>query len=683
MKSNNQAPQGWLPFLRAVAGDAKIKFVIGNNVAPATNGETVWLPELPAELTKDDLILFKGNSIHEIGHIKKSNIKFFQAFSKKHGPFAQFLLNALDDVFMEGGMANWKAMAARYLRETSMVLVKRKQFRDGSKDLSEAVGCFALVYLTSKQWPEFSPVVSQVRFNLERHLGEHADELVPKYQALLDSRFGAVRSTEDAGELALTIIELFKQSAEGCDDDDDESGDPSQEGKTGDESGDPSDEGESGNESGDAGKGDKSGDGSGDAGEGGESGNKTGDPSEGGTSGDKGDSSESGAGSKEGDNPSEGQSGSDGKPDAPSGGKGGQNESTQKPQKGNGSGREDNAEKGSEGADAAAGAAGSKGTDLKSLVEEMLKSSPGDAEIFDKSKAIAEIAKQVKAGSHPDYSGAVIVNDLVIEAPNDSETPDFVEGMPVVERDAEMAKAIQAVTGRKAMVTANRLRALLANRDDSDYEAGISGQLCDQNLYRFGLGDSRIFERQSDTISDTAAVSITADLSGSTLRVVDGTSIAHEICVALSLLEKVFHEIGSPLEIMGFGLKTGELNCVVRTFQDNHRVALERIGGLHKLTGGWATPTGEAVMRSGTRLMCHEANRKLLMVLTDGVPSSVQKALDMTNYVSSAGVEVIYLVIGSKEQCTWLEENNIKYVHAPKAELLLPAMTSKVSEFMR
>ena len=313
----------------------------------------------------------------------------------------------------------------------------------------------------------------------------------------------------------------------------------------------------------------------------------------------------------------------------------------------------------------------------------MLKSSPGDAEIFDKSKAVAEIAKQVKAGSHPDYSGAVIVNDLVIEAPNDSETPDFVEGMPVVERDAEMAKAIQAVTGRKAMVTANRLRALLANCDESDYEAGISGQLSDQNLYRFGLGDSRIFERQSDTISDTAAVSITADLSGSTLRVVDGTSIAHEICVALSLLEKVFHEIGSPLEIMGFGLKTGELNCVVRTFQDNHRVALERIGGLHKLTGGGVTPTAEAVMRSGTRLMCHEANRKLLMVLTDGVPSSVQKALDMTNYVCSAGVEVIYLVIGSKEQCTWLEKNNIKYVHAPKAELLLPAMTSKVSEFMR
>ena len=54
----------------------------------------------------------------------------------------------------------------------------------------------------------------------------------------------------------------------------------------------------------------------------------------------------------------------------------------------------------------------------------------------------------------------------------------------------------------------------------------------------------------------------------------------------------------------------------------------------------------------------------------------------MTDYVVKGGVEVIYLVIGRKENCEWLERNNIKFAHAESAFDLIPSLVSKVGEFM-
>lgn len=122
---------------------------------------------------------------------------------------------------------------------------------------------------------------------------------------------------------------------------------------------------------------------------------------------------------------------------------------------------------------------------------------------------------------------------------------------------------------------------------------------------------------------------------------------------------------------------------MVKTFGDNHRVALDRIAGMHRLVGGDCTPIGDAVLQAGARLMGHEAQRKLLFVITDGLPDDVAHARDMTKTVLQGGVEVIYLVIGSAKACTWLQSANIKFAHADNAEGLIPALVSKVAEFLK
>nr|WP_192963236.1 hypothetical protein [Pseudomonas fluorescens]CEK42016.1 hypothetical protein PQBR57_0063 [Pseudomonas fluorescens SBW25] len=720
MRNAKAAPAGWIPFMKSLARDAGLKVVIGGS--PATDGKTMWLPALPAELTPDDLVLFKGDGYHEVGHIQRSNIPFFQAFGKEHGSFAGFLLNALDDVFMEGRQAAWKKTAGRYLLDSTMVLIKRDRFRDGSAGLGEAVACYCLAYLTTKRWPTVGVATSRVEVNLRKHLAQHADKVIPELRNLLDAEFPSVNSTEDGGALALKIIKLLKSLAE------QDQSQPSPSPESGESKG---DDGEGSSESkptpsddtDDSGEGQSQGDddnaesdgegqGKGEADDSesdpkgeveGDSNAGDTDPKQDGTGQGNGvvDESES---DPKGDGENEDAAGDTGtQQDGESQGKGqGNADDTTSQPKGEG---EDEGETENAGANSGKGdktgddqgddnhegesqngsePSGESDKSLTQMVDDMLNEKLGDQEVFDKGAEIKELAQGIASGANEAYKGQPLISGLVFDfSPGAGKAEGFVDGMPVVVADREMATAIEAVSGRKANVMGNRLRALLSNREETDEYSSRNGRLCERNLHRFALNDSRVFAKAEERIEDTAAVSITADLSASTGCGSSGTTVAEQIRIALTIIEKVLHQIGTPREILGFAPNSGQMNCMVKSFQDDHRVALDRIAGLHKLVGGDCTPIGAAVMQAGARLMTHEAQRKLLLVLTDGDPDDKHHALEMTNTVLRSGVEVIYLVIGAESACNWLKEANIKFAYAQNAEGILPAMVDKMAEFLK
>lgn len=678
MRNAKNAPAGWIPFMRSLARDAGLKVVIGGS--PATDGKTMWLPALPAELTPDDLIVFKGDGYHEVGHIQRSNIKFFQAFCKEHGSFAGFLLNALDDVFMEGRQAAWKRTAGRYLLESTMVLIKRNRFRDGSAGLGEAVACYSLAYLTTKRWPSVGVATERVEVNLRKHLAQHSDKVIPALRDLLDAEFPSVASTEDGGALTLKIIDLLKSLAEqdqshsepspesGDDEGDDDEGSEPTPPNNSDESGESQAEEDEGNaESNDE--------------DTGKSDDAASDPQ-----GD--DEGEGGASDTEPKQDGEGKGGGEADASEPKGKENGDGEPKDAGSKG---ATDDNAgdEQGNQERDGTGQTdsepQGDSGKSLTQMVEEMLNEQMGNQEVFDKGAEIEELAKGIACGASDDYKDQPLIDGLVFDFSNAGGKADgFVDGMPVVEADREMAAAIEAITGRKANVMGNRLRALLSSQEESDEYSARNGRLCERNLHRFALDDSRVFAKADERVEDTAAVSITADLSGSTkFGSVAGSTVAEQIRVALTIIEKALHQIGTPREILGFAPETGEMNCMVKSFEDNHRVALERIAGLHKLVGGGSTPIGSAVMQAGARLMTHEAQRKLLLVVTDGIPDDETHALEMTKTVLRSGVEVIYLVIGAESSCDWLKRANVKFVHAENAQGVVPAMVDKMAEFLK
>jgi cobalamin biosynthesis protein CobT len=683
MRTTKTAPEGWVQYIRSLARNHKLKVVIGKNVGPATDGDTLWLPSLPAQLTPDDLVLFKGNAHHELGHIRQSNIKFFQAYSKQHGSFAQFLLNALDDVFMEGREAAWKPTVSRYLLDSTMVLIKRDQFRDGSAGLGEAVACYCLSYLTAKRWPTVGVSVIRIEANLRKHLAEHADKVIPALTDLLDTEFPAVNSTEDGGALGLKIIELLKSLAEQEQNQPSPSKDEGEGDADGSSESDPS-QSDGSNDSDSDSKDEVPGDGkeekSKPEGEGqgkGESESDSESKDEGEGNGESGDSESEQDG--EGDGAGDGES-ADSDPQGDDQGKG-NNGSNDKNGEGEGDGEQD--QDGKSQSDSNSQANSNTGKSLQQMVDEMLKEELGNQEVFDKGAAVKELAESIASGANKAYEGQPQINGLVMDFSTGAGKCDkYADGMQIVEVDRDMAKIIADVTSRKANVMANRLRALLANREETEQYASRTGRLCERNLDRFAIDDSRLFEKSEERVEETAAVSITADLSGSTGCVNNGTSVAEQIRIALTMIEKVLHEVGTPREILGFAPNNDQLNCMVKTFGDNHRVALDRIAGMHRLVGGCSTPIGEAVMQAGMRLLGHESQRKLLFVVTDGLPTDVQHAKDMTDAVLRSGVEVIYLVIGSESGTKWLSDARYKFAHSENAEGLIPALVSKVAEFL-
>lgn len=625
---------GWMAFLKVLATNYGLKFVIGERVPPATDGKTIYLPALPMVLTADDLDLFKGDGFHEIGHIIYSNIPFFQAFAKQHGNFGRFLLNALDDVFMERKQAANERQAEYYLRRSAQVMFERKQFRDGSASPAEAVGCYSLCFLSAQVWSEYVPPLEEVTANFNKHFGEHADTVREHLDDVLLSEFPSVQSTDHAGALALRIMAMLQALGH---EDEQKRNQPSNTSPK-------SNEGETSNSS------------NGGA-------NQPGDKKE---QSDKS-KGEGGAGK-------EGQQGS--------GGNDSKNAS-----KADGSGRS-----------------------LKEIVDEILQDkSLGEGEVFDRREAVQGLSDSVARGKNPEYKGQSVVPKMVV----DGKTPkpgkpgtgvaggagvgEVVDGIAVCRPDASEAKEMVQRLGARPQVLAHRLQALLMQQEEAEAISAPRGQLGQAHLYRFGLGDVRIFTQQEELERPTTAVSLVLDLSSSTQDAIDKKfaqgekdqfmatkqpSTLRSILESAVLLEKVLDQIGTPREILGFAPRVGELMSMVRSFGEDHQTAMARLGGLRRIAGGNQTPIGEAVFHAGRRLVSQATNRKVMFVLTDGVPSNVTKAVEMTQYFQKAGVRVVYLVIGSSVQTDWLVKAGIPHAVAATSADVSPILLREAKSLL-
>ncbi|MBM5458951.1 VWA domain-containing protein [Pseudomonas sp. P66] len=691
--SKNAITQGWISFFRVLASNTGIQFVFGANEQPRTDGKRVYLPSLPVTLTVDDLDLIKAFGFHEVGHIQYSDVVFFQAFAAKHGDFARFLLNALDDVYMEYKQTGATREAEIYFRRKARILYERKQFRDGSESVAEAVACYALCYLRIDRWSEYRDPFAVIEANFNKHFGAHADHVRGNLNDILINEFPSVNSTQDAGSLTLRIIAMLKALG----DEEEKKDEPKKDDPQGD--GQPSSNGDSDSGQGDQGDKPQSGNTDGqkpgeEQGSGAAGNSKPQDGVEPGKDGSQGDSQPQGGG-ETGDRNCQGEpksAGSDdaGPGDAP-GAQGGAAEGGKEDQTGS--------------SDAA------NGRSLKEIVDEILNATGlGDKEVFDGGESVGTVSKSVKSGTNPDYKGQSLAPDCVIDGKLDQPpgkegkglgggagNKEKVDGMTVCPVDVSEAREMEKRMGRKAQVLASKLQGLLMQQEEAESFTTSRGQLGQNHLYRLGLGDVRLFTQSEEIERPTTAVSIVVDLSSSTQDAADkafakgekeqfeaakAPSTLRSILESVVLLEKVFDQIGCPREVLGFAPKGGELMSMARCFGDNTQTAINRIGGLRKVAGGGHTPIGEAVFHAGRRLLTHEANRKVMFVLTDGAPGNVDKAVEMTRFCESGGVRVVYLVIGKTVKTDWLTEARIPFAVAESSAEVTPALLAEAKRLL-
>src|SRR5690606_9036762 len=160
------------------SGHKKLKVVFGGN--PATDGKTLWLPQMPYDLNEEDLFLVRSDIMHECGHLEDSDFEYFKEFGIKHGGLAQRVLNAIEDVRIEVAQARRHRGGEMIIRKSMVIMIRRGKARTGRESAAEALMTLCYVYgCVLRGWDgEILESSNKAQQYLIDHLGKGSEHLV-------------------------------------------------------------------------------------------------------------------------------------------------------------------------------------------------------------------------------------------------------------------------------------------------------------------------------------------------------------------------------------------------------------------------------------------------------------------------------------------------------------------------
>lgn len=703
-KSGTRYASSWVAFAHHVAGVLGLSLRFGGH--PSTDGKTIWLPTLPWELIEDDKALMEGFIIHEGGHVRHSNMLAFSNFAQTN-PALKNLLNALEDPWMEVAQWNTFRGARSILERRCDILRERGMVRTGAASAMEAlcVTAFSAAHVALGRH-DFRDDLQAAKQLLQQHLGEGSEALVEAVEALVTDRIGYCRSTEDAIQLTLDIVELLKQEADKADQ---EQQQPNGSGDQGDESN-PDDEqssegkGGAGSDAGDQSQGADSSDSQGDGQEKSPSSEGGGDSSETDASADEsgGDSSQGGGATGQDDaSASDGDSAGDsadqaGESDAggagPEGssgaekGKSGQSsgeagETLSNAPGGSSSGSDNDGSPSKEGSGTTNNGASQKsqsgtqqpdnqatsngregsteegaGSSMSEKVEAMLATIDEDGEVIDVRKAIEELARAIANGEIDEYADAALVPETDSSDEGSEGGHSEMSGILVPKADADAARLLRARCTRAASVLASRLELFLESQVEEDREFCDRGKMVGSRLWRTAVNDVRIFSRTERITLPRAAVSVLADLSMS-MAGRPATLTAE----TMMLLAETMQNVGNPHELLGFGDASNHLLTVFKHFDEDSLTGVNRIGALQACVGG-GTPMVEGLFATMGRLGLRPEEKRVCFILTDGSPYDYRGVVEQVAMAEADGIPVVMFLIDMSSVPAWIEQAGIRYV---------------------
>ena len=231
-------------------------------------------------------------------------------------------------------------------------------------------------------------------------------------------------------------------------------------------------------------------------------------------------------------------------------------------------------------------------------------------------------------------------------------------------------KAIQGIG-----VTRTNLHRILRSMDFVGWSSHEeSGRLDRRALTRFASGSVNIFSRRMMTESETSAVSILIDCSGS-MRGADGSEgridIAQQIAIHLS---KLLQQARVPFAVTGF--KSGGFD---ERIINNHHVYTEspafiqfkqwgkslqssiaHMGFIHRSAGG-GTPDYSAAVNALTDLHARPEARKILFLLTDADSYYTHHMQHVQKMADKMGITIVAIGIGNTDvQSCFINAINVR-----------------------
>lgn len=201
--------------------------------------------------------------------------------------------------------------------------------------------------------------------------------------------------------------------------------------------------------------------------------------------------------------------------------------------------------------------------------------------------------------------------------------------------DQDREKAVRMATALKArmlgMLQAHTLRHAISGRQ---------GKLETGKLYRLSTGSPRVFQKRASVHKLDTAVHILLDSSGS----MHGESIKLAVQACYAVGKALEHLSGISLGITSFPAyrdgKIGVFPLVKHGQKMTDRMQMQAHGG---------TPLAEALWWVMRQMLILKETRKVVLILTDGVPDDVPQCLQALEALRKTGVEVYG--IGMKFDC--------------------------------
>lgn len=246
---------------------------------------------------------------------------------------------------------------------------------------------------------------------------------------------------------------------------------------------------------------------------------------------------------------------------------------------------------------------------------------------------IAEALEQAKADCGADPRARLTLEEVIRIAESDAVVDNYAEGMFIEARSHSFPL-------RRSLIS------LLESRARVNRWCVEAGRRVKTNrLSRLRTGDARIFEKRFTKKAVNTAITLLLD-SSSSMNVNDRMGLAKEACVALSLAVEAMQ--GLALEVLTFpytSTTSGQSGFgLAKDFKENTSAMKKRFS---RIMSNGGTPMAPAIITAGVRLLRRPEPRKIMLVLTDGEPDSLE--LTHVAIETMHGIEMLGIGIESAE----------------------------------
>lgn len=321
--------------------------------------------------------------------------------------------------------------------------------------------------------------------------------------------------------------------------------------------------------------------------------------------------------------------------------------SQSQPQQGDGDGKGEPAPASGDAADPSPGQDGAaSGQGQNGQPDPQSGSHPGSgAPSAAQAAAIEEALNATDAFGHTDFGDALDeeMEKAGICNPGGRNAGDVLDPNPgVLPEQPDLAQAIRVRATPIAAQLGRRLESLLEDRrESSTYRRSAGRKLDRMALSGIPSGNMRVFRHREEEDGIDTALSILIDISASMkTRLSDGIPGIQAVENATWALGDVLEKHDIPFAVTAFGQRT---SCL-KGFGESWRKAGRRVW--QKLEP--STVTHFAVRKASSDLLQQEAQRKLLLLITDGAPSSINETAVAIREAQRAGCEVAILFVADK-----------------------------------